>query len=220
MDKNQMAVKEMQEGNIEEAAKLLNELIEENPKDAIAFTNFGNLLSAVGEEEKAIVFYEKAVEINDDLATAYYGKANVLFNQEKFTESIDMYQESITKGLLEGDVYYMLGMSFYQLGDFRRALPSLSRAVELNGEDVDARFHYGMSLAQTEQIDDAIVQFNEVIKQEEHADSYFNLGVAYAYKDNANKALEMFNKALDIQPDHMLSANGKKQMEEVLEQGE
>lgn len=56
MDKNTLAVEKMKEGKIEEAAKLLNEAIEENPKDAIAYTNFGNLLAHVQDQERAIIF--------------------------------------------------------------------------------------------------------------------------------------------------------------------
>ena len=51
---------------------------------------------------------------------------------------------------------------------------------------------------------------------ENHADAYFNLGVAYGgVKGDVNKAIELFEKALEIQPDHMLAANGLKQMKEL-----
>lgn len=40
---------------------------------------------------------------------------------------------------------------------------------------------------------------------EEHADAYYNLGVAYVFEENNEKALTLFKKATEIQPDHFFS---------------
>jgi hypothetical protein len=37
--------------------------------------------------------------------------------------------------------------------------------------------------------------------------------VSYAFKEKADKALEMFDKALEIQPDHLLAGHAKKLIE-------
>ncbi|MCX8047792.1 MAG: tetratricopeptide repeat protein, partial [Anoxybacillus gonensis] len=50
-----------------------------------------------------------------------------------------------------------------------------------------------------------------------HADAYYNLGVAYAYKDDPQTAHAMFEQALAIQPDHLLAGHGKKLMERALQ---
>ena len=42
-----------------------------------------------------------------------------------------------------------------------------------------------------------------------HADAFYNAGVAYAYKENREKALEMLEGAIGIQPDHMLALHAK-----------
>ena len=54
--------------------------------------------------------------------------------------------------LNESDVYFMLGMSYYQLESLPYAQANLQRAVELNPVDIDARFQYGLTLAQLELI--------------------------------------------------------------------
>ena len=63
-----------------------------------------------------------------------------------------------------------------------------------------------------------IEQLNIVIDQNsEHADAYYNLGVAFAgYRDDINAAIDYFEKALVAQPNHMLAAHGKKLMEEMI----
>lgn len=69
-------------------------------------------------------------------------------------------------------------------------------------------------MAGLELIDEAIAQFTSCVQLDpKHADAYYNIGVAYGYKENGVKAMEMFEKALEIQPDHMLAGYGKKLLE-------
>jgi tetratricopeptide (TPR) repeat protein len=94
------------------------------------------------------------------------------------------------------------------------ALPYLQRAVELNEEDTEARFQYGLCLAQQESLNEAIRQFQIVVEQDpNHADAYYNLGVGYAFKEDAKKAMDMLDQALSIQPDHDMAANLKQLMQ-------
>ena len=97
----------------------------------------------------------------------------------------------------------------------RLALPYLQRCTELNEEDAEALFQYGLCLANQEYIDEAIIQLEKCIQLDpQHADAYYNLGVAYGYKEDGEKALQMFEKALEIQPDHVLAGHGKKLIEQ------
>ncbi|MCG0056885.1 tetratricopeptide repeat protein, partial [Escherichia coli] len=76
------------------------------------------------------------------------------------------------------------------------ALPYLQRAVELNENDTEARFQFGMCLANEGMLDEALSQFAAVTEQDPgHADAFYNAGVTYAYKENREKALEMLDKA-------------------------
>jgi tetratricopeptide (TPR) repeat protein len=93
----------------------------------------------------------------------------------------------------------------------------LQRSVELSPEDVDARFHYGLNLAQENQLDLAIEQFDACIQLDaNHADAYYNLGVAYAFKEETSKALGFLNEALRIDPEHSMAASVKQFIEDSL----
>jgi tetratricopeptide (TPR) repeat protein len=76
-DFNQKAIELLQQGKYEEAGKVISEAIEKEPNNPINYVNFGNLLSIVGEQEKAINFFKKAISLDNDIATAYYGAGNV-----------------------------------------------------------------------------------------------------------------------------------------------
>lgn len=59
MDYNAQGIQYMQQGKYEEAVKCFHEAIEQQPNDPVGYINFGNVLAAVGEEEKAIRFFTR-----------------------------------------------------------------------------------------------------------------------------------------------------------------
>jgi tetratricopeptide (TPR) repeat protein len=213
MDKNELGIQMMKEGKWEEAAKTFMEAIEASPEDPIAYINFGNVLSAVGDPEKALKFFQKAIELGGGGA-AYYSAGALLYENEQFDEAKTMFEQALKDGLENSDNFFMLGMCLSNLGNSRLALPYLQRSVELNQTDVEAVFQYGLCLAKEGLLDEAVHQFEQCIKlEEDHADAYYNLGVAYAYKENREKALSMLDKAIEIQPDHKLAMNTKNILE-------
>ncbi|MUK87014.1 tetratricopeptide repeat protein [Ornithinibacillus sp. L9] len=217
MDKNAKAIQLMKENKFEEAASIFNEVIQENPEEPLGYINFGNLLLHVKDEERAKRFFEKAIELDDKAAIAYYGLGNLFFEQADYHKAQEYYQKAIELGLEEADVYFMLGMTFQHQEHYKLALPYLLRATELNPDDVELLFQYGLALAQSNLIEDAKEVFQQVLaKDNEHSDAHYNLGVIELFQDQAEEALSHFNQALVIQPDHVLAANGKSKLEELL----
>lgn len=111
MDKNQTGIDLMREGKWEEAAKAFAEAIEEQPKDPVAYINFGNVLTAVGDTERAMNFYDKAIDLDENAPAAYYSKGGVYFDQQNFAQAKSMFELALKKGLETGDNFFMLGMS-------------------------------------------------------------------------------------------------------------
>ncbi|MBS4217054.1 tetratricopeptide repeat protein [Bacillus sp. FJAT-49711] len=220
MDKNLQGIEFLQKGNVEKAIQMFTEAIEENPHDAVGYVNFANVLISVGELERAEQFLKRAIEIDEKASAAYYSYGNLYFNKERYDKAAGMFEKALAIGPETNDLQYMLGMCFVNLGRNELSLPYLQRSVELNDQDIEARFQYALSLARSEVYDEAIKQLETVIKEDSyHADAFYNLGVAYlAHHDDTEKSLHCFDKALDIQPNHALAGNGKKLVEELSEE--
>src|SRR5699024_7577609 len=111
----------------------------------------------------------------------------------------------------------MLGIECQQQEQFKLALTYLLRAMELNPKDEEITFQYGLTLAQCDHIQDAASIFQDVLEiNPKHSDAHYNLGVIAIYDEDLTKALQHFEQALANQPDHILAANGKKQINELL----
>ncbi|MFP7350896.1 tetratricopeptide repeat protein [Bacillus licheniformis] len=216
MDYNQNGIDAMQKGDFEKAAEAFTKAIDENSGDPVPYINFANLLSAVGELDRALKFYDRAAALDEKAGAAYYGAGNVYVMKERYQEAKDMFEKAHRTGMENSDLYYMLGTTLVKLEQPKLAMPYLQRAAELNDADVEARFHYAMCLANEGMLDEAITEFSNVTERDpSHADAFYNLGVAYAFKEDRKTALDMLNKALDIQPDHMLSIRAKQLLEEA-----
>ncbi|MBX0309495.1 tetratricopeptide repeat protein, partial [Shouchella clausii] len=140
---NQAGIELMRKGNYEEAAKQFAAYIEENPKEPTGYINMGNLLAALNDFERALVFYERALELDHDATVAYYGIGCVHYQQENHQQAIQAFTEALTGGMNEADLFYMLGMSYYSEGKLAHAQANLSRAYELSSEDSEIVFQYG-----------------------------------------------------------------------------
>ena len=216
MDKNKKAITLMKENQFEEAAALFSEVIEEEPNNPLGFINFGNLLLHVKDYNRAQRFFERAIEIDSNAATAYYGLGNLYFEESIYPRAQENFQKAIELGLEEGDVYYMLGMTLQKQEQFKLSLPYLLRATELAEKDEEILFQYGLSLAQSDNIIDAKTVFEKVLGiNSEHSDAHYNLGVIALFHDDSHTALMHFEEALRSQPDHLLAANGKKNVEKL-----
>lgn len=214
LDKNQTGIEFMKEGKWEEAAQAFMEAIDAQPADPVAYINFGNVLTAVGDIERALNFYNKAISLDENATAAYYSKGGLYYDEQNFEEAKNMFELAMKKGLETGDNFFMLGMSLAQMGNSRLALPYLQRSTELLENDAEAHFQYGLCLAREGFIDEAVKSLEQAVALDtEHADALYNLGVAYGYKEDGEKALEMFNRALEVQPDHLLAGHGKKLIE-------
>lgn len=216
VDKLEQAIELMKQQEYEHAAELLNKIIEDHPHDPLGYINFGNLLLHMNDLDRAASFFYKAIELDDQVPTAFYGLGNLFYEKKDYPKAQQYFQQAIDLRLEVGDVFYMLGMSMIHQEFKTLAIPYLQRAAEIDPDD-DKVFQYGLTLAELNYLSEAEKVFKRVLKiNQQHSDAYYNLGVLALFNENAIQALEHFNEALHHQPDHLLAANGKSKVEELL----
>ena len=83
IDFNEQGLAYIKEKRYEDAAQAFNQAIENDPKNPIGYTNFGNLLIGIHESEKAIAFFEKALDLDENYGAAQYGLGNAFFENKQ-----------------------------------------------------------------------------------------------------------------------------------------
>jgi type IV pilus assembly protein PilF len=140
--------------------------------------------------------------------------------------------------------HYDLGLAYFDAGNYRRAIPELAKAVELNPADPEYRTALGMAFMFNRNLDQAIKTFEEAIAADARFTeaknnlatayllkgdlekarvllgdvlndpfyptphfAYFNLAKIYERQGKVEKAIEEYQRALDIQRDYVEARN-------------
>ena len=205
MGHNEEAIQALEAGNFEKAVAEFIQAAEEAPDDPVGYVNVGNVFASLGDVEKAEPFFQKALTLDSEMGTAFYGLANLYYNQERFDEATTLYEKAIQCGVKEADAYFMLGKSLESAGKGRLALPYLQTAIELAPDDHEIRLSYGILLANEGVYEVAEGEFQKILEvQENNADAHFNLGYLYAVStEDKERALHHLERAYTIEPEHV-----------------
>jgi len=202
---NEKAIQALEAGNFEKAVAEFIRAAEEAPDDPVGYVNVGNVFASVGDAEKAEPFFQKALVLDPHMGTAFYGLANLYFNQERYDEAATLYEKSIQAGVKEADAYYMLGKSLERTEKGKLALPYMQRAMELAPDDLEIRLSYGIVLANEGIYELAEHEFQTILEADDtNADAHFNLGFLYAVStEDRESALHHLKQAFTIDPEQV-----------------
>lgn len=167
----------------EEARKILETLIEIDPKHALAHYHLGFLYKRGSLFQKAEIIWKKAVEFG--LEEHLEEHVNTLLR-----EIVDLVQ-------------YEKGYQKVLQGDGDSALKDLLELEERYPEWWNLHFFIGLAYRQKEEYTKAITCFQRVLELEERiADPYAEIAISFAAMGEYQKAIEYFEKALQKDPDN------------------
>lgn len=114
----------------EQAVKKLQAAIQMNPSYPYAYWNIGLLYISLGDYQKAISYYKKAVEINPS-AEAYYGLASAYGYAKQHQDVIAYSKKSLEIDPNYPFSYFNLGVAYWSLEQYDKAKENLQKASKL-----------------------------------------------------------------------------------------
>ncbi|HNY49264.1 MAG TPA: tetratricopeptide repeat protein [Smithella sp.] len=104
-----MAVLFQQAGKHQDAERLFHQCLKMNPSHSLYLCALGDSLVVLGQMQKALVAYEKAVELDRASAGSYYNRlGNSLMNAGNFSQAAEAFQSAIQ---CEPDRHYYLNLA-------------------------------------------------------------------------------------------------------------
>lgn len=98
---------------------------------------------------------------------------------------------------------YRIGEAYYNSGKIKQALPWFDKACQLANYNLDFKIKYGTALAQVNMVGQAVVQFENVLKENpKNISALTNLGYTYVLRNDLTAALRYYNTALALDPDY------------------
>lgn len=116
---------------IDEAAKYLDDAIKQAPDVAQYYSVKGNIEDRLGHSDAAQAAFQKALELDPTSASAYGGIGRLIFNQ-----GVQVLNDATT--IKDNKLYQKEKEKADEI--FKKSMPYLQKAVELNPKDYDYKF--------------------------------------------------------------------------------
>ncbi|WP_269609225.1 sulfotransferase family protein [Prochlorococcus marinus] len=134
------------EGNISEATKSYQQLINQGCNDHRIFSNYGVILKDLGKLQEAELSIRKAIELNPDYAKAHSNLGIILRNLGNLKEAEISTRKAIELDPNLAEAYSNRGNILKNLGNLKEAEKSTRKAIELDPNLAEA--YYSLSLIQ------------------------------------------------------------------------
>jgi len=193
-------------GNWDEVASLSSEAIENNPANALFFTNIGISYDYLHDFGKAIECHDLAIEILPEWATSYNNKVESVLLLSGDTEKARAILEENHK-MTGYDIHYSLARLDMYEGDCESALKNINIAYPddsaLDGDTLFQKaminMHCGIRNMALKYYQQAIDYFTNEIKYEpEDSEALSKLGIAYAGIGDKTSAIKYGTMATEI----------------------
>ena len=185
-----------------EAVQRYDQLINPSNPDALAVFRRAVALDSVGQTDRALEEYGKAIKL-DPMASLAFLRRGVLLAARK--RAYDRAIEDFDKVLLlepdNVDALVSRGDAFSQLGDIGRAMADLNRAVELAPRNATALMARGQ--AESRRGDQAAAQrdYEAAVQADPHdASPLVNLAAVKAIRGDISAAIPLLDRAIEIDP--------------------
>ena len=193
-------------GKISEAFTVLNNAIRMDDRDPIPHVYKSQAYSSQQNYEKALESINSALKLDPVNIDALNQKGQILYTANNHKESVIYYNRVLKLDSVNKSATYNKILSLLKLEKFEEAEPLIDRFIIFEPENPEIFVYKGQCLHMLKKADESIYHLKKALKHANPAvnksftvNILSNLGAAYAGKDDFQKSLKYFNKALQIE---------------------
>jgi predicted TPR repeat methyltransferase len=168
-------------------------------ESAVALIEKGNALEEQGRPEKAMEYYEAAVQADPRCARAHLNRGNILLASACIEEARDAYQLAVACDSHYAAAYFNLGNLNCRVREYEQALRNYGIAIRIKPDFVDALVAMGNALDDLGRTAEAIESYQRALAiRPNYAEVHFNLGFLAMNKGELTEAADRYKKAIDL----------------------
>jgi len=181
-------------GNYEKAIRFFKKALDMDEENKDAWVMYGIALVETQEYQDAMDCFDRATDIDPDNTKAWYNKAELLVRFKKFKDALLCYDEVLDIDPDDEDAYYRREEIEEELN--RKEELKYSKVVPLDDKKPEARSSdYGLEVFRMADY----TEDGRVVPDTEWVDR----GAKFVMDNDYHRALECFNKALEVNPDNI-----------------
>ncbi|MCM8774249.1 MAG: tetratricopeptide repeat protein, partial [Candidatus Omnitrophica bacterium] len=194
------------QGNIEEAEGILLSFIDNYYRhpwlDRVYFL-LSKCFIAKGRYDEAKRFLELLMSVTKDSKLkelAYIDKANILSEQGRFSEALNVYEQIIKgKSKFSGEALFRKAIILRQMRNYQQAVEHLREAIYRGLNSSQVRLILGLCLEKLDRYEEAIKEYSLItqdIDSQEKIKAYFRIAKIYEKKNNWEEARKIYQKII------------------------
>ena len=200
----EQAIQHHQAGQLEQAKKKYQEILDTNPQHADSSHLLGLVEYQYGNYMKAIEHIQQAVLISPKQPVFLNNLGNVLKEMGELDRSVQAYQQALEIAPDDAEIHNNLGVTLKEMGELDRSVQAYQQALEINPQYAEAHNNLGNVLKEMDQLDESIHAYQKALKiNPQYVEVYNNLGNVLKEMDQLDESIHAYQKAIQIQPDYV-----------------
>jgi len=182
-----------------EAGARFEQCEKQNPGKTDALLYLGKALVNLQQFQNAASALRTYQKSNPQSVDAAYLLAFVAFREDKPAESLRLFSAAAKLSPPMANDLTIAALDYVLLNQYDDAAHYLELSLQMNPNDVEARYHLGRVRYQQNQFDLAIAAFQEVIKRDPaNVKAFDNLGLSLEAKNQAEAATAAYKTAIAL----------------------
>ena len=154
-----------------------------------------------GKTDRALQFYQKALELQPDNVLANTKLASMFYTQNKITEAIICYTNALQTKPNDPHIHYNLGLCYLKQEAWEEATVHLRKTIALEPQHKRAHFNLAAIYEKLNKHESAISEYqNAVAIDPQSFEAYHHLGIAFRQLEKLEEAIDAYRKAVALQP--------------------
>jgi len=203
------AIAEIDRKQFGQAENFIKQALAKQPNSSAAYVQLGNLRMAQNQIPQAQQAYQQGLDADPSSTDALGGILNVYLLQKQPDRALAAANAQLAKNPNDSAFHVILGrLLFEQKKDMAGAESEFKRALELDKNNTEARVQLGLVQNQNGSADQALQTYLDGTKVNSKETAFYLLaGSIYENRRDWDKARQVYQKVLELQPENPLASN-------------
>lgn len=163
--------------------------------------NLAKAISELGEDNLAIKYHQKAIELMPENHMAWQNFGKSLFKLRLFDDALKSFTKVIELKPDFAEAFNNLGNVLKELKNFEKALYNYDKAIELMPSFADAYSNRGNLLRDLKRFDEALECYSKAIEiKPNYVDAFYNRGIVLTELHRLDDAINSYKQVLLMDP--------------------
>ena len=192
------------------AWNVLQEAVIAEPNNAIGFELLAQIANMKGDEASTYQFLIQACSNQNCTVSAQYHLSQYHLSANRFTEAIELLEQSIEKNGEYFEALHDLGTCYANQGALDKAIHFYTKALQIKSDIPELFFNLGRLQDELKNYAEALVYYNKALNLEEgYAEAWSHKGLALHELGKYEEALNAFETALKLAPEYPEALSNK-----------